>query len=301
MVKAKKKKEIIIPENGMAPQELLKLMDEYAKDDADWETGKVFGLVYYAGKEHEDLLKMAQNKFFSINALNPLAFPSVKRFEAETVSMIADLLGGDKRVFGNVTTGGTGSILMAVKTYRDWARSKFPDIKKPEMIIPESAHAAFRKAGHYFDVDIVYAPLNNDHRVDVKAVEKTISDNTILLVGSAIDFPRGVIDPIPELAALAKENKIGMHVDGCLGAIMLAFLKRMDYDIPNFDFSVPGVTSISADLHKYGFCSKGASVILYKNEKLWRHQFYANIDWNGGIYASPTMSGTRNGGIIAQA
>ncbi|MFX0098468.1 MAG: pyridoxal phosphate-dependent decarboxylase family protein [Candidatus Hodarchaeota archaeon] len=298
---AKKRKEIVIPEKGIPHDELLKSMDEYAKDDADWESGRVYGLVYYAGHEHEQLLKKAHEKFFGINALNPLAFPSVKRFEAEVISMMADLLGGDRKSHGAITTGGTESLLMAVKAYRDWARKKYPHITKPEMIIPESAHASFRKASHYFGVDIVYIPVKEDNRADVEALKAALTDNTILIVGSACDFPRGVVDPIPEMATIAKERKIGMHVDGCLGAFMLTMLKKCGYDIPDFNLSVPGVTSISCDIHKYGYLSKGASAIIYKSEKILKCQYYTTIDWTGGVYVSPTMTGTRNGGLIAQA
>lgn len=298
---APKRKEIVIPDIGLPHDTILKQMDEYAASDADWNGGKVFGLVYHASDEHHEFLKEAHAKAMELNALNPMAFPSVRKYEAEIVSMMADLLGGDRKVYGNVTTGGTESILMAVKAYREWAKQKLPNARNPEMIIPESAHAAFRKAAHYFNVTIVHAPVGPDNRVDLDAVKAAITDNTILLVGSAVDFPRGVVDPIPELAAIASERGIGLHVDGCLGAFMLAILKRAGHDVPPFDFTVPGVTSMSCDIHKYGMVSKGASVVLYRTEKLWKSQFYTFEQWSGGIYASPTMTGSRGGGPIAQA
>ena len=239
--------------------------------------------------------------FFSENALSPLAFPSLKQFEAEVVSMAVDILGGDKKCFGSMTSGGTESNMMAVKTAREWARDKKPEIKEPEVVLPESAHPSLNKACHYFGVKDVMVPVGSDYKADVKAMEKAINENTIMLVGSAIEYTRGVVDPIPELATVAKERGLLMHVDSCLGGYMLPFVRQVGYPIPDFDLSVPGVTSISADLHKYGFTAKGASTILYHSKILWKYQFYAYVDWCGGVYVAPTMGGTRPGSIIAAA
>jgi len=240
--------------------------------------------------------------FFSKNALSPMAFPSLKKFETEVISMAVDLFGGDNRCCGSMTSGGTESLLMAVKTYRDWARDKFPHIKEPEMVVPSSAHPSFDKAADYFGVKIVKVPVDKEtHRADVKAMEKAVTENTILMVGSACDFPRGVVDPISELASIARDRGIGMHVDACLGGFMLPFVKILGNNVPDFDFSVPGVTSISADVHKYGYGAKGASTIMYRKERVWKHQFSVYTDWSGGIYISPTMRGTRPGGPIAAA
>jgi len=231
-----------------------------------------------------------------------MAFPSLKQFETEVISMAIDLFGGDNRCCGSMTSGGTESLLMAVKTYRDWAREKFPHIKEPEMVVPSSAHPSFDKAADYFGVKIVKAPVDKEtHRADVKAMENALTENTILMVGSACDFPRGVVDPISELASIARERGIGMHVDACLGGFMLPFVKKLGNNVPDFDFSVPGVTSISADVHKYGYGAKGASTIMYRKERVWKHQFSVYTDWSGGIYISPSMRGTRPGGPIAAA
>ncbi len=231
-----------------------------------------------------------------------MAFPSLKKFETEVISMAVDLFGGDNRCCGSMTSGGTESLLMAIKTYRDWAREKYPHIKEPEMVVPSSAHPSFDKAADYFGVKIVKVPVDKEtHRADVKAMEKAMTENTILIVGSACDFPRGVVDPITELASIAKDRGIGMHVDACLGGFMLPFVKKLGNNVPDFDFSVPGVTSISADVHKYGYGAKGASTIMYRKERVWKHQFSVYTDWSGGIYISPTMRGTRPGGPIAAA
>ncbi|MFX1489860.1 MAG: aminotransferase class V-fold PLP-dependent enzyme, partial [Promethearchaeota archaeon] len=209
---------------------------------------------------------------------------------------------GDKRCCGSMTSGGTESLLMAVKTYRDWAEEKFPNIKESEVVVPSSAHPSFDKAAEYFKVKLVKVPVDSEtQRADVNAMKNAITENTILLVGSACDFPRGVVDPISELGILAQEHGIGLHVDACLGGFMLPFVKKLGYEVPDFDFSVPGVTSLSADVHKYGYGAKGASTILYRKERIWKHQFSVYTDWTGGIYISPSMRGTRPGGAIAAA
>ena len=293
--------DVRLPEKGIARDEILKTMDELHEGDANWKDGRTWSLVYYAGDEHTDFLKAAYTKFFSENGLSPLAFPSLKKFESEVISMTADMLGGDGEVTGSMTSGGTESILMAVKTHRQWFRATHPEITRPEMVLPESSHPAFEKAAHYFDVTPVRTPLTDDFRADVEAIRQAINENTIMIVGSAPCYPFGVVDPISELSALAAERDIGLHVDACLGGFLLPFAKKADYPIPDFDFGLPGVTSMSADIHKYGFAAKGASTVLYRNGGLRRYQFFVFADWCGGIYASPTMAGTRPAGAIAAA
>ncbi len=290
-----------LPKEGLPAEQVLSAMEQARQHDTRWQEGKTWSLVYHAGPDVTDLLKEAYTMFFSENGLNPTAFPSLKKFEAEVLSMVASLLGGGEETAGSMTSGGTESILMAVKTARDWARAQRPEIEQPEMVLPASAHPAFDKAAHYFDVKAVHTPITPDFRADVAALEAAITPNTILLVGSAPSYPQGVMDPIPELARIARERDILCHVDACVGGLMLPFVRRLGYDVPDFDLGVPGVTSISADLHKYGYAAKGASVILYQNRALRRHQFFVHTDWSGGIYASSTMAGTRPGGAIAAA
>jgi glutamate/tyrosine decarboxylase-like PLP-dependent enzyme len=293
---------VVLPEKGIDEDDLFKEMEDLRKEDTDWREGKVWSLVYHATDKHTELLKKAYTMFFSKNALSPIAFPSLKKFEIEVISMAVDLFGGDKRCCGSMTSGGTESILMAIKTYRDWAQDKFPNIKEPEMVLPSSAHPAFDKGADYFRVKSVRVPVDEKtHRADIKAMENALNNNTILMVASACDFPRGVVDPISKLAPIAQSRGIGMHVDACLGGFMLPFVKKLGYNVPDFDFSVPGVTSISADVHKYGYGAKGASTILYRKERVWKYQFSVYTDWSGGIYISPSMRGTRPGGAIAAA
>jgi glutamate/tyrosine decarboxylase-like PLP-dependent enzyme len=265
--------------------------------DADWRGGKTWSLVYFAGDDVADVLKEAYTAAFFTNGLGPGAFKSLKKFEAEVISMTADLL-GDPQATGNMTSGGTESILMAVKAARDRARAE-KGISEPEMVLPVTAHPAFDKAGQYLGVKAVHIPIGENLRADVRAARDAITPNTALVAGSAPCYPFGTIDPIPELAALAQERDIPCHVDACLGAYLLPFVERLGYEVPPWDFRVPGVTSISADLHKYGFSARGASAIMYRNNDLRRHQFFAYADWPGGLYGSPTMTGSRPGGAIA--
>ncbi|MEM7036809.1 MAG: aspartate aminotransferase family protein [Bacteroidota bacterium] len=296
-----KKSDIQIPTKGMSREALLEHLHTARGHDAEWKAGRAFALVYHPGDERAALVQEAYNLFFSENALNPTAFPSLRRFESEVVQMTASLFHGDDEVEGTMSSGGTESILLAIKTAREWARTHRPEIKQPEVILPISAHPAFQKAFHYFGVKGVIVPVTEDYRADISAVRAAINENTILLVGSAPSYPHGVVDPIRDLSDLALENNLLLHVDACIGGFMLPFARKLGYAIPDFDFALPGVTSISADVHKYGYAAKGASVILYKNAELRKHQFYVYTEWSGGIYGSSTMLGTRPGGAIAAA
>ncbi len=291
------------PKNKSEQEDILSEMQTYNTKDSNWREGKTWSLVYNAGENHSNFLKKAYGMYFSENALNPTAFISLKKFEHEVVRMAAEIFNGANHAVGTMSSGGTESVLLAVKTYRDMAKSKRFSIRKfkPEMIVPESVHVAFNKAAHYFGVKMVVAPLDNTFRVDVKEVEKLINKNTILLVGSAPNYPFGTVDPIEKLGQLAIKNKLPLHVDACLGGFLLPFVAKNGHDVPLFDFRVNGVTSISADVHKYAYAAKGASVILYKNMDYLKHQFFADEDWQGGVFVSPALLGTRPGGAIAAA
>ena len=292
---------LTFPKTGMPAEQVLARMGQLCEHDANWREARAWSLVYDAGDELTEFLKQAYLMFFSENGLNPLAFPSLKTFEAEVVAMAANLLGGGEATVGSMTSGGTESLLLAVKTARDWARATKPSITAPEMILPLTAHPAFEKAAHYFDVKPVHTPVDGGFRADVAAVRAAVTPNTILIVGSAPSYPQGVVDPVGELAQIAQEQGILCHVDACVGGFMLPFVRKLGYPVPDFDLSLPGVTSLSADLHKYAYTAKGASLILYRDAALRRHQFFVYTGWPGGIYASPTMAGTRPGGPIAAA
>ena len=293
-----------LPSHGLDPDAVLARLDEFAADDRDWRGGRVFSLVYDAGDDVRDLLARAAGRFGAENALNTMAFPSLGWMQHDIVTITAGLLGADRRaggsagVRGYLTSGGTESLLQATKTARDWGRS-VGRTGHPNMVLATSAHAAFAKASHWFDVESRRVPVGPDGAADVDAMADAVDDDTVLVVGSAPSYPQGVIDPIPGLAALAADRGILCHVDACLGGFVLPFLGALGHVAKPWDLSVPGVTSISADLHKYGYAAKGVSVILYGDRELARLQPFVTTDWLGGLYGSPSMAGTRPGGPIA--
>jgi sphinganine-1-phosphate aldolase len=293
-----------IPKQGRTADEVLAELKTRTEHDTDWKGGRVFSLVYcipgHAGEAHEQLLQRAHAMFASTNLLNPMAFKSLKALETDLVAMAGRLFHCAGAV-GTVTSGGTESILCAVAAYRDRARRERPWIRRPELVVPTTIHPAFDKAAHYFGVKLVKVPVGDDLRADVHRMTKAIGWRTIGIVASAPQYPHGVVDPIVELAHVAQAKKLPMHVDACVGGFMLPWLEKLGRPIPKWDFRVPGVTSISADLHKYGYASKGASLLLWRSIDQMRHQIFVETNFPGGIYASPTMIGTRPGGPIAAA
>ncbi len=293
---------VTIPEVGKSREELMEEMKRAREKDVKWEEGRIFSLVFHFSEEHTEFLKEVYTSFFHENGLNPFAFQSLKKFEYEVVRMVASLLNGDDNVVGCMTSGGTESILLAMKTYRDYARKKMGRrYFVPEIVIPDTAHVAFEKAGEYFDIKMVHAPVDKDGKVDIGAVESRITSKTIALVGSAPNYPYGVVDPILELGGLAQKYGLLLHVDACIGGMILPWWERLRGNVPVFDFRVPGVTSISVDVHKYGYSAKGASVILYRSMEIMKEQIFVYVNWPGGIFMSPGMLGTRPGGAIASA
>ncbi len=290
-----------LPEKGI---DQAKILDEIEKlralEETRWREGFVSGAVYHGDQEHIDFLNRVYALNSQSNPLHPDVWPSTTKFEAEVVSMTAHMLHGDPEqgVCGTVSSGGTESILLAMKTYRDWARAT-KGITDPEIIIPTTAHAAFVKAGDYFGIKVVRIPVGPDFRADVAATRAAVTPNTIALVGSAPPFPHGLVDPIEELSELAREHGAGFHTDGCLGGFLLPWAEKLGYPVPPFDFRLPGVTSISADTHKFGYAAKGTSVILYRTPELRHFQYFAITDWPGGLYNSPTFAGSRPGGLSA--
>ncbi len=293
-----------LPARGLDAEAVMGRLEEFSADDRDWRGGRVFSLVYSAGDDVLELLTRAGNRYSAENALNTMAFPSLGWMQHDIITITTGLLGGDQRpggsagVRGYLTSGGTESLLQATKTARDWGRGA-RGITRPNMVLATSAHAAFSKASHYFDVECRRVPVTADGSADVGAMADAVDDDTVLLVGSAPSYPQGVIDPIGEIGALALERGILCHVDACLGGFILPFLATLGHVTKKWDLSVPGVTSISADLHKYGYASKGVSVILYGDHELARLQPFMTSDWLGGLYGSPSMAGTRPGGPIA--
>jgi sphinganine-1-phosphate aldolase len=291
---------IKLPEHGRPPEDVLQELRGFGKDDPDYRAGRLWSLVYYLDEDHEHFLGEAYQAYASANGLNPTAFKSLKQLENEIISATASILNGTPEVCGVVTSGGTESCLLAVKTYRDMARAK-RGVRKPEMIIPPTAHVAWFKASEYFGVKIRLLPLGPDLRADAGRLERMINRNTVMILGSAPEYPHGLIDPIAAMGDIAQRRGIPLHVDACVGGFILPFMEMIGLRLPRWDYRVPGVTSISADIHKYGFASKGASTITYRNLELLKHQMFVYQDWPGGVFASPALLGTRPGGAYAAA
>ena len=294
-----------LPTTGRERSDILDEMRDLAREEEPkWRSGFASGAVYHGGQDHISFL----NEVYAINSqanpLHPELWPSAVKYEAEVVAMTAAMLGGGEEgepgVCGTVSSGGTESILLAMRTYRDQARAE-RKIQDPEIVVPVSAHAAFDKAAQYFGITLVPVPLGTDYRADVAAAEDAVTAKTIALVASAPNYPHGVIDPVEELSELARRKRIGCHVDACLGGFVLPWAERLGYPVPPFDFRLPGVTSMSADTHKFGYAAKGASVVLYRTNELRRYQYYRNVTWMGGLYYSPTFAGSRAGAISAEA
>jgi glutamate/tyrosine decarboxylase-like PLP-dependent enzyme len=281
-----------LPYRGQSKAQILDELTAMRTGDVRWQDGRTFGMVYDAGPEAHDVLEAVAAMFLHDNALNTIAFPSLGRIQSEVVGITADLLHGANAA-GFITSGGTESILMAVKAAREQARVE-RGITAPEIVLPISAHAAFHKAAHYFGLTVRKVGVRADWRADVSAAAQAINDNTVLVVGSAPQYPQGVIDPIGELAALAADAGCNFHTDACMGGFVLPFMEQLGEPVPPWDCRVEGVTSISADIHKLGYAPKGASVLLHRSKDLRRHQTFVFDDWLGGFYASPNMQGTRS-------
>ncbi|MEZ4363284.1 MAG: aminotransferase class V-fold PLP-dependent enzyme [Kofleriaceae bacterium] len=300
-----------LPPHGRARADVLADMRALAARERErWHDGFVSGAVYHGDDAHTAFLSEVYAAFSQTNPLHADLWPSVVKYEAEIIAMTAAMLGaahvpagapGDALpgpVVGVVSSGGTESIMLAMKTYRDWARAE-RGVTRPQVIAPSTAHVAFDKAAQCFGLELVRVPVGPDTRADVEATRRALTARTICLVGSAPAFPHGGIDPIAELSELARARGVGFHTDACLGGFVLPFARELGYSVPAFDFALPGVTSMSADTHKYGYAAKGTSVVLYRSAALRRHQYFTATDWPGGMYLSPTFAGSRPGALSA--
>ncbi len=293
-----------LPGDGLVRTEVAELIERLAGvEESRWRDGFASGAVYHGDPEHVAFLNRVYAAQSQSNPLHPDLWPSAAKFEAEIVSMTAHMLGGGHAspqapVVGTVSSGGTESILLAMKAYRDFAR-EHRGIAEPEIVAAVTAHAAFDKAAQYFDMPLVRVPVDRGFKADLDVLSDSVTERTAVVVGSAPSFPHGVIDPIPEIAALAAERGVGCHVDACLGGFVLPWAEPLGYTVPPFDFRLPGVTSMSADTHKYGYAAKGSSVVLYRGRELRRFQYYTTAEWPGGLYLSPTFAGSRPGALSA--
>jgi sphinganine-1-phosphate aldolase len=289
-----------LPSSGVPADQVLAQLDALKQHDVRWRDGRAFTLAYYAGPEVSAVADEAHRRFSTDNALNTDAFPSLRTIQAEVVAIVGDWLQAGPDGAGFMTSGGTESILMAVKAARERGRAE-RGITRPNVVLPTSAHAAFEKGCYYFGLESRRVAVRDDWRADADAMADAIDDDTVLVVGSAPQYPQGVVDPIADIAALAAERDINCHVDACMGGVTLTYLARLGYDITPWNFTVPGVTSISVDLHKFGYTAKGASVIMHRSKRLRAYQTFVTDNWLGGMYGSSGVLGTKGGGPMAAA
>ena len=289
-----------LPSSGVPTDQVLAHLDALKQHDVRWREGRAFTLAYYAGPEVSAVADEAHRRFSTDNALNTDAFPSLRAIQAEVVSIVGDWLQAGPDGAGFMTSGGTESILMAVKAARERGRAE-RGVTRPNVVLPTSAHAAFEKGCYYFGLESRRVAVRDDWRADADAMADAIDDDTVLVVGSAPQYPQGVVDPIADIAALAAERDINCHVDACMGGVTLTYLARLGYDITPWNFTVPGVTSISVDLHKFGYTAKGASVIMHRSKRLRAYQTFVTDNWLGGMYGSSGVLGTKGGGPMAAA
>jgi glutamate/tyrosine decarboxylase-like PLP-dependent enzyme len=296
-----------LPAQPERRDEVLALVAEMAeREDEQGDAGRVSGSIYSGDHEHYAFLNEVFGHYSHANVLQRDMYPSSTKFEAEIVAMTAAMLNAEAAkavdpavdVCGVLTSGGSESLITALYTYREKARAD-RGVTAPNAVVPVTAHVALDKGAHWMGIELRKAPLRDDWLVDVGAMGDLIDDQTIAIVGSAGNYGHGLIDPIEDLSALARERGVGLHVDGCLGGFLLPWGERLGYDVPTFDFRLPGVTSISADTHKYGYALKGTSVLLYRDRDLRRHQWFTAAEWPGGLYLSPGLAGSRSGGLIA--
>lgn len=289
------------PPRGRTREEVLAELEAAKAEDVDWRGGRIGLYTHFGGDDVLEIAQDASRMYFSENALGGSAFPSLARLENDVIAWTLGLLNGGDDAAGSMTSGGTESILMGIKTARDWARDAHPGVDRPVVVAPWSAHPAFDKAAHYLGVEVRRVPLGDDFRADADRMAAAIDDRTVMLVASAPQFAHGVIDPVADVAELARNGNLWLHVDACVGGFIAPFARELGRPVPPFDFSVPGVASMSADLHKYGFTAKGASAFLLADRTHRRHQVFEFDQWPRGRYASPTVPGSRPGGPVAAA
>ena len=290
-----------MPPQGKDWDTLRVEMIERGRDDIDWREGKTAVYVFNAGEDVARVQKEAYTMYMSENGLGPMAFPSLKQMEDEVIGMGLSLLHAPADGAGSITSGGTDSITMAVKAARDYAVSRNRLSGQANIVAPYSTHPAFDNAARMMSMEVRRIAVGGDLLADVAAMADAVDDNTIMLVGSAPSFPYGLIDPIEELGRLAEKKNLWLHVDACVGGYIAPFVRMNGGDIPPFDFEVAGVKSMSADLHKYGYCAKGASTVLFRDAELYGHMIFDCNDWPGGRMVTPTLAGTRPGGAISAA
>ncbi|GMI34453.1 hypothetical protein TeGR_g3720 [Tetraparma gracilis] len=291
----------IIPKKGVPSGELMKMGEALKLTHSGFKSGQKWGGIYHtAGSESTHLQSSFWGMFNSTNTLYPGTFPAIRKFEAEIISMVASMCSPPSvPVVGLLSSGGTESILLAALAYREQGLAR--GITSPEIVCCETAHPAIHKACKYFGIKLVKCPMDSKCAMTAATAKPYITSSTVALYASAPTFPHGVVDDIPGLSDLALARGIGLHVDNCLGGFLLSFMKSNGLLHKPFDFEVPGVTTMSVDLHKYGGSNKGNSVCLFRTEELRQSTYMPSWDGCEGLYVTPTIQGSRSGATISAA
>jgi sphinganine-1-phosphate aldolase len=290
-----------LPARGRPWSELQEALSDLRSDDADWRHGRGSLHVYYAGEDVLDVARRAYAMFISENALAPTMFPSLRKMQDDLVQISLSLLGGGRDACGTVTSGGSESVMLAVRSAYRAFRAKRPQVRRPHLLLPASAHPAYDQAAELMGLDVIRVAIGGDYRANVQALAQCIEHETMMIVASAPSLPFGMIDPVVELARVAREREVWLHVDACIGGFLAPHVARFMTGVPRFDLGIPWVRSLSADLHKFGYAANGASVVLYADAEDQAHQFFEYSDWPKGLYRTETLSGTLPGGAVAAA
>ena len=289
--------------HGRSWEKVKAEMESVQKEDSPWYSERMFiGGSYFGGDDVVEVANEAYQMYINYNALYATKiFPSLVRYESDIVGALLEMINAPMGASGSITTGGTESLIMAVKTAHAWAHDYRPEAIAPEIVVPHAAHPAFDKTAHLMGIKAVRITQSSDFRADIEAMERAINDNTIMLAASAPSYPFGVTDPISEIAVLAERYGLWLHVDACHGGFIFPFARKLGYFIPDYDFAVPGVTSISVDVHKLGYANKGVSALLLRDASLEIYQRYTFEDWPSGMYSTQNLMGSRSGGGLASA
>ena len=290
-----------LPARGQPWSELQEALSDLRSGDADWRQGRGSLHVYYAGEDVLDVARRAYGMFISENALAPTMFPSLRKMQDDLVQISLSLLGGGRDACGTVTSGGSESVMLAVRSAYRAFRARRPHVRSPHLLLPASAHPAYDQAAEVMGLDVIRVAIGGDYRASVEALAQCIEHETMMIVASAPSMPFGTIDPVEELARVARERDVWLHVDACIGGFLAPHVARFMTGVPRFDLGIAGVRSLSADLHKFGYAANGASVVLYADTEDQAHQFFEYSDWPKGLYRTETLSGTLPGGAVAAA
>ena len=288
-----------LPDNGASADAVREKIRQFKSMMTPAERGKLSSTAFQGRDEMGKLVYDAFLEFLGWNGLFSFQEPAAAQLENDVLDICIELVSGGEQGRANLTSGGTESNFCALHAMRAWAREHKPDIREPEIVAPYSTHSTVHKTARYLDLKVVTVPQNDDLTANVGALAAAIGPNTIGIVGSAPNWPYGHVDPIEQFGKLALEHDLWLHVDACVGGYILPFMRELGEEIPPYDFSVSGVRSISADLHKYGYAPKPCSTILWRSQDEQAYHYIPVTEWACGLYLSQSFIGSRPMGPVA--